>query len=130
MIQYSYTILYVKNVDKSLAFYQNAFGFERKFMTPERDYGELISGETKLAFASLELAESNLKGGFQRGSLKTIPFGIELGFATKDPEAVFEKAIQAGATKYESIQTKPWGQKVGYLRDIDGFLIEICSIMV
>ena len=25
--------------------------------------------------------------------------------------------------------TKPWGQTVGYIRDIDGFLIEICTPM-
>jgi len=23
--------------------------------------------------------------------------------------------------------TKPWGQKVGYLRDTNGFIIEICT---
>ncbi|MFT6963964.1 MAG: catechol 2,3-dioxygenase-like lactoylglutathione lyase family enzyme [Flammeovirgaceae bacterium] len=91
MIQYSYTILYVKDVDKSLTFYQNAFGFERKLTPPEKDYGELISGETKIAFAPLDLAESNLKGGFQRSSLKTIPFGIELGFATENPKAVLKR---------------------------------------
>lgn len=129
MLQFAYTILYVKDVDKTLKFYQNAFGFERKFMTPEGDYGELVSGNTKIAFASLELAESNLNGGFQKSNLKAIPLGIELAFATENPETDFETAIRAGAVEFSPMQTKPWGQKVGYLRDLNGFLIEICSIM-
>jgi lactoylglutathione lyase len=50
-------------------FYENAFGFTRKFITPENDYGELITGETTLAFAAKELAHSNLKNGFLESDL-------------------------------------------------------------
>jgi lactoylglutathione lyase len=61
MVKFAYTILYVSDVSKSIEFYENAFGFERKFITPDNDYGELNVGETTLSFASKSLANSNLK---------------------------------------------------------------------
>lgn len=128
-INYAYTILYVQNVSETLAFYQAAFGFEQKFVTPEKDYGELISGQTTIAFASFALADSNLKEGYLASSATQKPFGIELAFACDQVEVLMEKALAAGAIKVADVATKPWGQKVGYLRDINGFLIELCTPM-
>ena len=39
MTKFSYTILYVSNVEKSIEFYEKSFDFVRKFITPENDYG-------------------------------------------------------------------------------------------
>ena len=126
-MKYAYTILYVEDVEKTIVFYENAFGFQKKFITPESDYGELISGETTIAFASNTLGNSNLKKGYNELSLEKKPNGIEMAFTTENIEVDFNKAINAGATEYQPITQKPWGQKVGYLRDLNGFLIEICT---
>lgn len=128
-MKYKYTILYVKNVTKTIEFYEKAFGFNRIFITPENDYAELNTGETRLSFASTTLAASNLKHGFEQSDLKNKAFGIELAFTSENIDADFEKAIHAGAVLYEKISEKPWGQKVGYLRDLNGFLIEIGTPM-
>lgn len=129
MTTFAYTILYVKDVAKTIAFYENAFGFQRKFVDPENQYGELNTGSTTLSFASMELASSNLKDGFQESSLGQKPFGIEVGIATTDVESTVKQAISAGGTLVEEAKTKPWGQVVAYVRDLDGFLIEICTPM-
>lgn len=126
-MKYGYTIIYVENVAETLEFYVKAFGFQQKFITPEQDYGELISGETNLAFASLELGNSNFRKGFQASTQNEKPFGIELAFVTENIETDFQKAIDMGATEFEPLTEKPWGQKVGYVRDNNGILIEICS---
>lgn len=126
-MQYAYTIIYVKNVVETIEFYKRAFGFEMKFVTPENDYGELISGETTIAFASFELGISNFKKGFEKINKTKKPFGIEMAFTTENIETDFKKAIDAGATEFESLVEKPWGQKVGYVLDNNGFLIEICT---
>ncbi|MEL6968690.1 MAG: VOC family protein [Bacteroidota bacterium] len=126
-LQYAYTILYVPDVPETIAFYQKAFGFEQKFLTPERDYGEIISGPTTIAFASIELGEANFKKGFTKSRLGEQPFGIELAFTTLEVAQVVERAVKNGAVLLEEVVTKPWGQKVGYLRDINGFIIEICT---
>lgn len=127
MIKFAYTILYVQNVEKSISFYENAFGFSRKFITPDNSYGELLVGETTLSFATLELANSNFKEGFQESKLANKPFGIEIGFTTENVAETVQAAINAGGTLYESPKTKPWGQVVAYVRDLDGFLLEICT---
>ena len=129
MIKFAYTILYVQDVTKSVEFYENAFGFKRKFITPENDYGELLVGETTLSFVSTTLAKTNLKNGFTESSLKDKPFGIEIGFTTENVDETIEAAVKAGATIVEPPKTKPWGQVVAYVRDLDGFLIEICTPM-
>lgn len=126
-IQYAYTILYVNNVPKTMEFYNKAFGFEQKFLTPENDYGEIISGTTTIAFASVVLGKSNFKKGFIESRLNEKPFGIELAFTTSEVEKVMKNAIESGAVLLEETITKPWGQKVGYLRDFNGFIIEICT---
>ena len=127
MIKFKYVILYVEDVEQSMNFYKNTFGSEIKFITPEKDYGELITGETSLAFASINLAASNIKEGFLTSKTNEKPFGIELGFVTDDVEALVEKALKNGAVLYENIAVKPWGQKTAYIKDLDHYLIEICT---
>lgn len=129
MTTFAYTILYVRDVAKTTDFYEKAFGFQRKFIDPQNQYAELNTGSTTLSFASVELASSNLKVGFQESKLSQKPFGIEIGIATDDVEAKVKQAVSAGATLVEEAKTKPWGQVVAYVRDLDGFLIEICTPM-
>ena len=118
------------NVLNAIHFYEQAFGFTQKFVTPDNSYGEVITGETTLSFASKTLALSNLKDGFAESSLNEKPFGIEIGFTTNDVQATINKAIEAGAKLYAAPKEKPWGQVVGYVRDLDGFLIEICTPVI
>jgi len=127
MVKFGYTILYVEDVEKSIAFYENAFGFSRKFVTPENDYGELITGETTISFASKKLAAQNLKDGFIESNPEDKPFAIELGFITDNVGELVQKATSFGAVLVKEPTQKPWGQIVAYVRDLDGFLIEICT---
>jgi len=129
MIKFAYTILYVADVEKAITFYEQAFGFTRKFIVPSGEYGELSTGDTALGFAALWLAKKNLPAGFIESSAKEKPLGVEIAFATEDVEAVFQKAVAAGAIAVGKAEAKPWGQTVAYVRDPDGFLIEICTPM-
>lgn len=124
---YGYTIVYVSDVPSSLEFYETAFGFPRKMMTPEEDYGELISGKTTIAFASHQLGDSNFSNGFTKSVSLNKPIGIELVFISNQINEDFQKALDAGAELLEPISHKPWGQSVGYLKDPNGVIIEICT---
>jgi uncharacterized glyoxalase superfamily protein PhnB len=129
MAKLSYTILYVKDVTKSIEFYEKVFGFKRKFIAPENSYGELATGDTTLSFASLKLAASNLKDGIIESSNSNKPFAIEIGITTDDVEKLYDHAIKSGAVAEMPAKYKPQGQTVAYVRDLDGFLIEICTPM-
>jgi len=124
---FGYTIIYVEDVTQTIAFYEQAFGFNRIFITPEGDYGELQTGETTIAFASIALGHSNFTKGYTPLPNQSKPIGIELAFVSTEIEVDFQKALDAGATEFEPLQTKPWGQQVGYLLDLNGMLIEICT---
>ena len=56
-------------------------------------------------------------------------FGIEIGFTTDNVEETVEIAENAGGTILEQLKTKTCGNVLAYLRDIDRFLIEICTPM-
>jgi uncharacterized glyoxalase superfamily protein PhnB len=122
-----YTILYVHSVTDTIAFYERAFGFERGMVTPTNEYGELKTGETKLAFAANSFVKTLTSVAFEEaGSAKAAP-PMELGFVTNEVEAAFATAVAAGAVPVKAPEKKPWGQLVGYVRDNNGFLVEICS---
>ncbi len=129
MIKFAYTILYVPDVIRSIQFYEQVFGFVRKFVTPEKDYAELDTGDTTIAFASHSLAQNNLSAGYRASNIADRPFGIELGIVTDQVEELIDKVWEHNGTIVEQPTQKPWGQTVAYVRDVNGFLIEICSPM-
>ena len=128
-ISLGYIIHYVSDVKKSLTFYAEAFDFEIRFVSPDGDYGELVTGTTTLAFVAHELAKSNLKEGYVASDPGSRPPGVEIGLVTQEVDVVVERAIQNGASLESAPKVKPWGQTVAYVRDPDGLLVEICSPM-
>ncbi len=127
MIKFAYTILYVQEVKKSILFYTNTFGFKEKFITPDGSYGEIESGSTTLSFAQQSLAQTNLKDKFIASHLDNAPLGFEIAFTTNQVEHTLKVAEENGAQIIEYAKLKPWGQTVAYVRDPDGFLVEICT---
>ena len=125
-MQLGYVIYYVKDVSETINFYEAAFSLKKKFLHESNEYGELDTGSTTLSFASLSMAKNN-KIGFTDRALDFKSSDMEIGLVTKDVSAAHAHAIKAGAIEVNSPVTKPWGQTVSYVRDINGFLIEICS---
>lgn len=123
-----YAILYVDNVISTVAFYEKAFGMQRKFVHDSETYAEMATGSTRLAFVAKALAKEN---DLDFGQLKNMsePPPFELALVSDDVEASYQKAINNGAEQLKNPIQKPWGQVVGYVKDCNGFLIEICSPM-
>ncbi|BEP43203.1 VOC family protein [Variovorax sp. V15] len=126
-MKFGYTIIYVPDVTHSLQFFEQAFGFARRFLHESGTYGELATGETTLAFAAHALAGSNFPQGHVAASDSVKPLGIEVAFVTDDVQAAHDRAIEAGASELSPPVAKPWGQVVSYVRCPDGTLVELCS---
>lgn len=96
MMKLGYTLFYVDDVEKTMSFYSEAFGIEKGFLHESKQYGEMVTGETKIGFVHHDTAGSH---GFEyeRSQPKNKPFAFEIGFVTKDVEAAFVKAVNAGA---------------------------------
>jgi lactoylglutathione lyase len=128
-MRFGYAILYVEDVEATLKFYERAFGFTRGMLTDDKNYGELDTGATRLAFAANSFVRTMIPLDFGSSEQGRAAPRFELGFVAADVEAAFRQAIEAGATKVKQPEQRPWGQLVGYVQDLNGFLVEICSEM-
>jgi lactoylglutathione lyase len=126
-MKFGYTIIYTASVEASLAFMEQAFGLQRKFLHESGMYGELATGETTLAFAADEMGDMNFPGGHVSAHASEKPLGFEIALVTSDVAAAHAKAVQAGARELAVPVQKPWGQTVSYVRCPDGTLVELCT---
>jgi len=123
-----YTLIYVENVIETVEHYEACYGLTRRFISDEADYGEMETGATTLSFVRYDLASKSVKD-YQTNDAKNPPAGVEIAFLAEDVEAAYRHAVTNGATPLMEPITKPWGQVVSYVRDINGVLVEICSPM-
>ncbi len=119
-MKFGYALFYVDDVEKSMTFYHNAFGLQKGFLHESGQYGEMVTGETKLGFVGHTVASSN---GFDYQKVNR----CEIAFVAQDVSAAYQKALSAGATALSSPSSKPWGQVVSYVKDCNGNIVEICS---
>jgi lactoylglutathione lyase len=126
-MKFGYAILYVDDVEKTLEFYERAFGLARQMLDDEKRYGELASGATRLAFAANKFVRNLIPVDVARSGPSHAAPPFELGLVADDVEASFRRALASGAVEVKPPEKKPWGQTVGYVRDLNGFLVEICS---
>ena len=123
-----YNLFYVDNVPTTMNFYKAAFGLKTGFLHESNQYGEMETGDTKIGFVNHETAGSH-GFGYEKMNLKNKCAAFEIGFISDNVEKDFAKAVKAGAVAVCQPVKKPWGQVVSYVRDCNGFLIEICSAM-
>lgn len=121
---FRYTILYVDDVAASLDFFVRAFGLEQRFLHESGDYGELSTGETRLAFSSKALMR-------QIGKTPGFPSAhepvFEIAFETADVRSALARALGAGARLLQEAREEAWGQTTSYVADPNGYVVEICS---
>lgn len=123
-MRFGYTIVYVEDVLKTVEFYERALGLKRLFVHESMAYAEMETGQTKLAFASFELAKRN---GFEFEKATSSPAPYEIALVSDQVETDFANAVANGAKELKKPIRKPWGQLVGYVRDPNGVIVEICS---
>ncbi len=98
----------VSQIGPSRQFYETMLGLEADDTVPSRLYfhcGDVI-------LAVIDWAVEPL------GSFNSTP--ENLYFATDELDAVYERAITAGARQVTPIETQPWGERSFYCLDLDG----------
>jgi uncharacterized glyoxalase superfamily protein PhnB len=123
-MQLRYTILYVDNVTETIDFYERAFGLRRKMIHESGDYGELATGDTILSFSSKDLMKQI---GKSPGDVDPAAPTFEVAFETEAVAEQLKRAVEAGATLVQEAEEMPWGQTTAYVRDCNGFLVELCT---
>ena len=120
-----YVLLYVADVPATLAFYEAAFGLTRKLLH-EDGYAELDTGSTTLGFVSEAVAKTHAVEIGEAGSDRPAP-PFEIALVTEELDAAYRRALENGAVAVSPPTEKPWGQTVSYVRDLNGFLVELCT---
>ncbi|AES88846.2 putative glyoxalase/Bleomycin resistance protein/Dihydroxybiphenyl dioxygenase [Medicago truncatula] len=124
--EFAYTVLYVKDVAESVAFYSKAFGYSVRRLDESHRWGELESGHTTIAFTPIHQHETDDLTGVvhtTRSNKERPP--VEVCFVYTDVDAAYKRAVENGAVPVSEPEMKEWGQKVGYVRDIDGIVIRM-----
>lgn len=120
-----YIILYVADVPATISFYEKAFGLKLKFLHESKMYGEMETGQTALAFANENFAMNGHP--FKKNRQNEQAAGAEIAFVVENVEESFKHAVDSGAIEIEKPLQKPWGQIVSYVKDNNGFFVEICN---
>lgn len=126
-LRLGWVIVYVDAPAAAAEFYRRAFGLSIEFSVPDGTYAQMATGSTKLAFAAYALGEHNFDGGVLRAPLAGQPPNVEITLVADDVDGAYERALDAGCAPLAAPQDKPQGQRVGYVRDPFGTLVELAT---
>ncbi len=124
-----WVIVYVDKPTEASDYYVRTFGLRAEFAAPDGSYAQLDTGATKLAFASYALGESNFPGGVRRPGAGEQPPNCEVTLVADDIDAVYAAALSAGCESLAEPADKPHGQRVAWVRDPFGTLVELGTPM-
>lgn len=97
-----------------------------QMMDESKQFAMMQTGETTLQFASeQEAAGTGVSVRPHRPDEQAA--ASQLAFVADDVHAAYAAAVAAGAVAEVEPVQKPWGQTLGYLRDLNGCLVELNS---
>jgi len=110
----------VKGAEKAIEFYQKAFGAEVVSRAPSSD-GRLMHAEIRIGNSVLMLSDEfpEMGGPKAPSGESTVPVGFHIYVA--DVDALWTRAVTAGATITMPLANAFWGDRYGKLRDPFGF---------
>ena len=121
------TILAVSDVGRAVAFYEQAFGWERRVDVP--------------VYVELALPDGRGVGLYQRDAFASntgitpdavgdgATTGTELYLHCEDLDAVIERLTMLGARELSPRMHKDWGDEVAYFADPDGNVLAVARLV-
>ena len=113
-------ILYVADLDASIAFYRDVIGFTLKFS--EHGYAEFLTEGTKLG-----LYERSMLSGLIGREASGGGSGGEVLFEVEDVDAWAERLSAQAVPILSGPTDRPWGQRTLHVEDPDGFVVELAQ---
>jgi PhnB protein len=117
--------LVCKGAAEAIAFYKQAFGAEEQFRLPAPD-GKVIHACLRVGDSPLMLSdECPEMGGFSPKHLGGSP--VTIHFSVDDADAVFARAVAAGAKAVMPVTEMFWGARYGLLQDPFGHFWSVAT---
>ncbi len=105
-------VLHPRGADQFMDFLKNAFGAEILGDIPRSPEGAVLHVTVGIGDNTLEIGEAH-------GEFQPVPCAIHL--YVPDCDALYERALRAGATSIEPPNDKPYGDREGGVMDAFGF---------
>ena len=106
--------LTVKGADRALDFYKKAFGAKEIMRMPAGD--KIAHAEMKIGDSMIMLADENAQMDV-RGPRAIGGTPVSLHVYVEDSDAVFERAVQAGARALRAVEDRFYGDRSGQFED-------------
>lgn len=120
----SHTMIHVADVVQTADWYRRVFDLEIKFLAEDKQYAELMTGGTTLAFSSEGLEEQKY-GRFVANRKSDLPAGFHLAIQVSNLAECYQSALEEGAVQINPPEPQPWGPSVARIRDLNGILVAI-----
>jgi PhnB protein len=118
--------LIVKGAQKAIEFYKEAFGAEVKSVMTSPDGKMVVHSEIKigdsLIFVNDEYPDMGARGPQSIGGTP-----VSLNMYVEDADAVFERAVAAGATVVMPLADQFWGDRWGMVTDPFGHMWSVAT---
>ena len=115
-------MLSVRNGAKAVEFYKTAFGAREVFRI-QAESGEVVA---RLSLEESEFWVADESPEYLNFSPESLGGGtVRMVMVVGDPDAVFEKAVRAGAKEVAAVEDQPYGWRVGRVVDPFGHHWEI-----
>jgi lactoylglutathione lyase len=118
-----YVVLVVADLDRSLEFYVDVLGLELGHRSGP--YAQLATGATRVALYERAAMAETLGKPLATPSEDAPAF--ELGFKVPDCDAAYGEILERGANPVVEPTDRVWGQRTAYVRDPDGYLVELAQ---
>jgi lactoylglutathione lyase len=117
--QLGYVILYVADLDRSIAFYRDSIGLQLKFV--DAGYAEFASGPTRFALYEQRRASWLIDSPTTPGP------AAEVVFVVDDVDEEARQLSDAGVPVLAPPTDRPWGHRTVHVADPDGFVVELAQ---
>lgn len=108
--------LVVRGAAQAIEFYKKAFGAEEISRMPGPDGKSLMHAEVKIGNSTVMLVDENPEWGMRSPqSIGGSP--VTLHIYAEDADAIYDRAVKAGATATMPLMDAFWGDRYGKLTD-------------
>lgn len=121
--------LVVDGAAKAIEFYERAFGAEQLSAMPTPDGARLIHAAIAIGGQQVylvdEFPENRAEGGVMAAPPSLKGTSVAIALNVDDADAIFARAVEAGATAHMPLENTFWGARYGQLLDPYGHLWEV-----
>lgn len=122
----AFPIVYVAELERSVQFYRENFGFEEAYQWPvdgEREFVAMTRGDAAVGFSSLAAAARTMGAAVDRSPTPS----FELCLYVDDVDATSDDLRSSGVRQISAPTDRPWGERSAYFADPDGNPVQIVT---